>query len=361
MPQGTETDALDLTKIPPGTEIRDLPDEAFGELEVPGAEPPAEPTPSPEPKEEPKTEPEPAPEPEPKKPAEEEPFDPAAWAEAQGIPGHLVASCKTPLEAAAAVVRRLKHRERLDGQKDREIAELRERARQEPPKTDTYSAGKPQSAVEVTAEWTPEQREQFREWFEREPEKAYAWMVQQQLFPVVATLREEHRAATEELRQSVEAAKNAPREQELENEYTEFIAAHPEDFEAFMQEDMPVLAEAFGMPAHGRDGKPTDVGERLGAKLEDLYQLNQLRKTSPRTYGAVVRDMRCGMEFQRARRVAELEKAESQTKGASDRAKEQVKMAKGAAAATAGAGPVSVPTEPIYDLKELTDDQIRDL
>ena len=318
----------------------------------PGAEPEKE-TP-PEGKKPEEKEPEAEPQAETEPPVEgapaEEGFDPAAWAEANNIPADLVKSCKTGLEVAGAVARRLRNREVLDGRKDAELAELRSRLGKETPgaapaeksPADTAAPASepaPRTEQEVQAEWTAEQRERFREWQEESPELAGAWMVRQQMDPVIAAIREENRRSMAAIRNEMKTHQEAPREAELEKEYSDFMAAHPEDYDTFTAVEMPILAEALGLPATSDNGRPIDVGRVTGTKLEDLYAMAQMRKTSPRMFGQVVRDMRGGMEFERARRVAQLEQGEKgQAEQAGQRASAQVRTAKGAAAAPAGAG-----------------------
>lgn len=365
----------------PGTSLMDVPDEVMAgafpvgesepapeaELESEAAADPEKETPQAEPEPEEKSETETVADSETKEaeaaPVEED-FDPAAWAEAQNIPADLVKSCKSPLEAASAVARRLRHREALDGRKDAEIAELRkrvaERAAEKPPAenpSDTAEAPPVEAArteAQVKAEWTPEQRQQFREWQEEAPEQAAAYLFQQQIAPVVTALREENRRETTAIRNEMKAAQEAPREAELEKEYGDFVAAHPEDYDTFIHDGMPILAAAFGLSQTGRDGLPTDVGRVMGTKLENLYAINKLRNTAPKMYGQIVRDMRGGMKYERARKVAELELGVKPA-DAGKRAEKQVRTARGAAAASAGAG-VGAPQPVVRDLKDLPDE-----
>ena len=352
-----------------GTSLMEVPDEVMaGAFPVGESEPAPEAEPKPEAAAEPKEETPPAePEPEVKPEAEtvaasfaatpvEEGFDPAAWAEAQNIPVDLVKSCKSPLEAANAVARRLRHREALDGRKDIELAELRRLRAAEPraaePETAVVPpAGPARTEAQVKAEWTPEQRQQFREWQEEAPEQAAAYMFQQQIAPVIAALQAENRREIEAIRSEVKANQEAPREAELEKEYGDFVAAHPEDYDTFIHDEMPTLAKAFGLPENARDGLPTDVGRVMGTKLEDLYAITQLRDKSPKMYGQIVRDMRGGMKYERARRVAELELGVKPAE-AGKRAEEQVRKAKGAAAASAGSG-VGAPQLLVRDIRDL--------
>ena len=354
-----------------GTSLMDVPGEVFAEAfpeGEPEPAPEAEPKPeaAAEPKEEtPQAEPEPEVKPEAETVAEaaapvEEGFDPAVWAEAQNIPVDLVKSCKSPLEAANAVARRLRHREALDGRKDIELAELRKRIVEpkaaEPPAAEPETvtappAGPARTEAQVKAEWTPEQRQQFREWQEEAPEQAAAYMFQQQIAPVVAALQAENRREIEAIRSEVKANQEAPREAELEKEYGDFVAAHPEDYDAFIHDEMPILAKAFGLPENARDGLPTDVGRVTGTKLEELYALTKLRDTAPKMFGQVVRDMRGGMAYERARKVAELELGGKPAE-AGKRAEEQVRKAKGAAAASAGSG-VGAPQPLVRDIRDL--------
>ena len=342
-------------------ETGDAPEKEPDEKVEPETDTPPEPEPEPEPEAEPEAETGDAPE----TPAEEA-FDPEAWAEAQNISPELVKACKTPLEAATAVARRLRHRERLDGRKDAEIAELRAKAQpvtplEEPPPeasadtAPTVPAGPEKTEAEVKAEWTQEERDRFREWQEQAPEQAGRWMVQQQIAPLITALREENRRDMEAIRGEMKAVQQAPRNAELEQEYAAFAAAHPEDHDTFTAEEMPILAEALGLPPTAGDGRPTDVGRITGTKLEDLYALNQLRTKAPKMYGQIVRDMRQGLGFERARHIAEIE-LKPKPQDAAEREKERVRKARGASGASAGSGAAPMPETKVRNLGELPDE-----
>ena len=268
-------------------------------------------------------------------------FDPETY----GLSPSEYKRCKSPEDALRLIVVRQSNLQRVLDRQAMELGELRKR----PPSTgDTPSSSPAPSAAptqqQVEAElasWTSEQRVQYQEWSEREPERAMAWLTQQCVGGLLAQRDRAWETRMRGLEEKLAAAQEAPHRDQMNREYAEFRQAHAKDY-ADAESRVLLAAEALGTDPRKEDTFP----------LEDLCALGAIAEADPAAFAFVsnrmlegwkfaevkeYHDLR-GKEVQRHKEEAERERAEAERKKTETKAKAAADVEKARQASLTGTG-----------------------